>query len=110
MPDLEQVGIGALIELRICAWAATVHTVQVECRRPEIGQREWINLYFAEGRRIERRVVVDELAQVGEARGDALVVTARRRRAIDHRVGKGDQTGVVGLEGPKGRKEAAELA
>ncbi len=59
--------------------AGAVEAVEIQSRRPEVLDHRRIFLLRAERAEIQRDVVVDELAEVGEARGDRLVV---QRRAV----------------------------
>ena len=64
-PDL----IGG-VEVRLVLGPPPVDGVKIEARRAKIDQRVRIVLLLEAARGIEREVVVDELAEVGEARAD----------------------------------------
>ena len=63
-----------LVEVGLVVGAASVEAIEVEARRAEVHQRVGIVLLLQAARRVEREVVVDELAEVGEAGADARVV------------------------------------
>ena len=87
------------VHVRLVGGAAAVERIQVEPRRPEVDQRVGVVLLHQARRGIERDVVVDELAQVGVAGGDArilLVVLQALRRVLEG--GRGERgVGLVTL-------------
>ncbi|MND81693.1 hypothetical protein D3C80_734970 [compost metagenome] len=87
--DLRLGGI-ALVEIGMDARPVAIERIEVERRCAEIHRRQRIGLLLVERRRVQRDVVVDELAEIGIARRDVHVVArgigiARRIEPVQHR-------------------------
>ena len=70
----------ARVEMRAAVRAKPVDAVEIDARRAEILDAERILLLVAERGEIERDVVIDELAEIGEAGRDVRVVASSGRR------------------------------
>src|SRR6266508_2945965 len=82
-----------LIQERLVVRAPPVDGVEVKSRRAEVDERVRVVVPLQLRRRVERQVVVDELPEVREARGDVRVVArgdvlAFLRLGFDHRPGE----------------------
>ena len=88
-----------------------VERVEVERRRAEVLDPERVGLLVVERRQVERDVVVDELAEVGEAGRDVQGVAGGQRRAgVEHGLGQLEERVVGDLERRQAREHAPELA
>ena len=73
----EQLGrVVGVVDERLVGRARPIDRVEVEARSPEVGQRVGIVLVLKARRRVERQVVIEELADIGEARRDLGVVVS----------------------------------
>ena len=63
-----------LVDERLVVRSAAVHRIEVEPRSAEVHQSVRVVVPLEPGRRVEREVVIDELPEVREARGDVRVV------------------------------------
>src|SRR5947208_15825565 len=81
-----------IVQERLVVRSAAVDGVEVEPRGAEVDERVRIVVSLELRRRIEGQVVVDELPEVREARGDVRVVARRvlisRRLGFDHLAGE----------------------
>ena len=105
------VGIAGIARVKLPAAVGpeAVDTVEIERRRAEIFDRGGIGFLVAERGEIERDVVIDELAEIGEPRRDFGVVAGRVARVgVLHRVGKFLQRTVVDGERFEVRKHSSE--
>jgi hypothetical protein len=94
-PEAGQPG-GLVVHVGLVGGAAAVHGVEVEARRPEVVQGVGVVLPLEARDRVERDVVVDELAQVGVPRRDRVVVL--RRPGCGHPIGESGQGARLVLE------------
>jgi hypothetical protein len=78
--DEERVVGRELVEVGLIGGSPAIHAVQVERGGAEVVERQRVDQHLLDGGGVEGDVVVDELAQVGVARGDVLVVTLGVRR------------------------------
>ncbi len=86
----------ARVEMRAAVGTEPVDAVEIDARRAEILDAERILLLVAERGEIERDVVVDELAEIGEAGRDVRIVAGRVAGiGVDHGVGKRLQLGIA---------------
>ena len=97
-PEVERAVIGVLVEVGLVVWTAAVEAVQVEPRRAEVDLGARVEHALGDRRRVERQVVVDELAEIGVAAGDGDVLVlgfgfGERRTCVGvhHRPGERDQ-------------------
>jgi hypothetical protein len=97
--------------MRAAVRAEPVHAVEVAARRPKVLDAERVLLLVAERGQVECDVVVDELAEIGEAAGDLGVVAGGVSGVVvDHRGGQRLQLGVARLQRIELREHAPEHA
>ena len=77
--------VGPLIQERLVRGARAVDRVEVQARRAEVDQRERVVELLQLRARVERDVVIDELAEVRVARWDVRVVRAGMAHRLDER-------------------------
>jgi hypothetical protein len=98
-----------VVQERLIVRARAVHRIQVEARGSEIEQGVGIVVALQLGRRIEGEVVIGELPEVGEARGNVRIVAGRvfgprRRLRLHHLAGQLSERGIGWQE----RRQVAE--
>ena len=99
----------ACVKLPAAVRTETVDAVEIERRRAEILDRGRVGFLVAERGEIERDIVIDELPEIGETRGDPGVVAGGIARiGVLHRVGKLLQRRVVDGERFEVRKHPPE--
>ena len=105
------VGIAGIARVKLPAAVRTkaVDAVEIERRRAEIFDRCRVGFLVAERGEIERDIVIDELAEIGEAGGDLGVVAGGVARVgVPHRIGKFFQRRLVDGERFEVRKHSSE--
>src|SRR5262249_12029594 len=96
-----EIGRIARIELAAAIRAEAIDGIEIERRRAEILDCVRVGLLLAERRKVQRDVVVDELAQIGEAGGHGLVVAGGIAGiGIAHRVGELAKRSIAGRSRP----------
>ena len=110
-PVLVAGGRIARVEMRAAVRTEPVDAVEIDARRAEVLDAERVLLLVAERGQVERDVVIDELAEIGEPGRYVRVVAGRLAGiAVDHRIGERLQLGVAHLERRQRREHAPEHA
>jgi hypothetical protein len=98
--NLEKVRVlrGAPVEVGLNPRTGAIEVVEIQRRSPEIVERQRIDDRLLERRWVEDDVVIDELAEVGKAGGDRLVVALGGLVLFEHRHAQGQQRVIRGLQ------------